>query len=75
MRHALAVAVCALSLAACSINVRDDYPDHRESCEVRCSDGSRAEVMCAKPRIPACSCEPAPTAACVKAHGGGGAAL
>lgn len=71
----LLLAVACVLAAGCSINVRDDHVGDRESCQVRCADGSRAETSCAKPRIPACSCDPATTAACVKADGGHAYAL
>lgn len=71
----LAAAGLALGASACSINVHDDYRDYREACEVKCADGSRAEVSCTKPKIPACSCEPSPTAACVKQRSGDGGAV
>lgn len=55
-----------LTLPACSINVRDDYADRKEtSCSVSCPGKGRASVSCAESETPACSCAPAPTSTCV----------
>jgi hypothetical protein len=73
MRHAALPALFAAALlAGCSINVPHDYEDDdasRTSCSVRCPNKGRASATCADPRIPACSCEPAPSASCVPARG------
>ncbi len=56
-----------LALPACSINVRDDNVDGKEtSCSVSCPGKGRASVSCAESKTPACSCTPAPTSTCVE---------
>ena len=70
MRHALLSVTLAFAamLAGCSINVPHDYEDGDApmSCSVKCPGKGRASASCAEPRIPACSCEPAPSASCVE---------
>jgi hypothetical protein len=56
----------SLALPACSINVRDDYADGKEtSCSVSCPGKGRASVSCTESETPACSCAPTPTSTCV----------
>ena len=70
MRAALLAVAAAALLAGCSINVpRDEWDDHesvRASCSVKCPNKGRASATCADPRIPACDCEPAPSASCIE---------
>lgn len=65
----IALTAVTLGLSACAIHVRDNGEDQRlETCSVHCGAGSQARVSCAKPAIPACSCEPDVAAACITAH-------
>lgn len=69
LRNSVFAALAAALLAGCSINVpRDEWDDGdtpRTSCSVKCPGKGRASATCADPRIPACDCEPAPSASCV----------
>jgi hypothetical protein len=68
-RHALLLALGAGALlaTACSINVPHDYEDDSPtSCSVKCPGKGRASASCVDPRVPACDCEPAPSASCVE---------
>jgi hypothetical protein len=65
MRRMLWLAAVCAALAACSINVPRDYDeDSPTSCSVKCPGKGRASASCTEPRIPACACEPSPSATC-----------
>jgi hypothetical protein len=62
----LPILVAAAFAAGCSINVPRDYDEESPtSCSVKCPGKGRASASCVDPRIPACDCEPAPSASCV----------
>lgn len=72
MRALLPPALLAAAALAtgCSINVPRDYEeDAPMSCSVKCPGKGRASASCVEPRIPACDCEPAPSASCVDRKG------
>jgi hypothetical protein len=64
----LSLSLALALLAGCSINVPHEFDDEATltSCSVKCPGKGRAHASCNEPRIPACACEPAPTASCVE---------